>query len=273
MFKIGEFSKLTQVSVRMLRYYDETGLLKPAKTDKFTGYRLYSVEQISTLNKIVFLRNLGFSVAEIAAALANWQDEYVAQLLDEKYAEIEDTIRAEREKQSKIQLAKQDLAQEKIAIHYNVTIKAVPGFQAFSLRRVVPNYYAEGLLWKEMAAYAQANRLRLSAQTVSIYHDIEYKETDVDIEVCAHVAKMGKSENGFTFRYIEPVPVMACTMVYGLFENIAGSFLALAGWLQQHNQYQMAGQSRQIVHRGPWNEDTPENYLTEIQVPLIKKGP
>jgi len=54
MFRIGEFSKLTQVSIRMLRYYDETGLLKPAQIDKFTGYRLYSVDQIPTLHRIVF---------------------------------------------------------------------------------------------------------------------------------------------------------------------------------------------------------------------------
>ncbi|MDN9927223.1 MerR family DNA-binding transcriptional regulator, partial [Clostridioides difficile] len=53
MFKIGEFSKLTQVSTRMLRYYDETGLLKPAKIDSLTGYRMYSAEQISTLNRII----------------------------------------------------------------------------------------------------------------------------------------------------------------------------------------------------------------------------
>lgn len=55
MFQIGEFSKLTQVSVRMLRYYDETGLLKPAKINKFTNYRLYSTEQIELLNKIIFI--------------------------------------------------------------------------------------------------------------------------------------------------------------------------------------------------------------------------
>jgi len=48
MFKIGEFSKLTQVSIRMLRYYDETGLLKPAQIDQFTGYRSYSVDQKQT---------------------------------------------------------------------------------------------------------------------------------------------------------------------------------------------------------------------------------
>ena len=56
MFKIGEFSKLTQVSIRMLRYYDETGLLTPAKTDPWTGYRMYSAEQIPVLNRIIYLR-------------------------------------------------------------------------------------------------------------------------------------------------------------------------------------------------------------------------
>ena len=70
MFKIGEFSKLTQVSIRMLRYYDEAGLLKPASTDPWTGYRMYSADQIPTLNKIIYLRDSGFQISEIAAALA-----------------------------------------------------------------------------------------------------------------------------------------------------------------------------------------------------------
>ena len=52
MFRIGEFSKLTQVSVRMLRYYDEAGLLKPAEVDRWTGYRLYSAGQIPRLDRI-----------------------------------------------------------------------------------------------------------------------------------------------------------------------------------------------------------------------------
>jgi hypothetical protein len=54
MFRIGEFSKLTQVSIRMLRYYDETGLLKPAKIDEFTKYRLYLIEQIPVLKRVSF---------------------------------------------------------------------------------------------------------------------------------------------------------------------------------------------------------------------------
>ena len=55
MFKIGEFSKLTQVSIRMLRYYDETGLLTPAKTDPWTGYRMYSAEQIPVLLSLIHI--------------------------------------------------------------------------------------------------------------------------------------------------------------------------------------------------------------------------
>lgn len=270
LFKIGEFSKLTQVSIRMLRYYDETGLLRPAEIDKFTNYRLYSTEQISLLNKIIFLRDLGFNVSEIALALNGWDDEFITNLLDNKRLEIEKAIKTEQDKLSKIDLAKRDIQREKIAIHYNVLIKSIPSYQVFSLRRVVPDYYAEGLLWKEMSAFAEKNNIPISSNTFSIYHDPDYKETNVDIEICAHVHRMGKDTNGFTYRNTEPVAIMACTMVYGPFENIAGAYLGFASWLQEHSQYSMGGHSRQIVHRGPWNEETPDNYLTEIQVPLRK---
>lgn len=91
-FKIGEFSKLTQVSIRMLRYYDETGLLKPAQIDKFSGYRLYSTEQIPTLNKIVFLRDIGFNVAEIGVALNDWETDFITDQLENKRIEIETLI-------------------------------------------------------------------------------------------------------------------------------------------------------------------------------------
>ena len=268
MFKIGEFSKLTQVSIRMLRYYDETGLLKPAEIDKFTNYRLYSSEQIPLLNKIIFLRDLGFNVSEIAFALNGWDGEFITNLLENKRLKIEQVIKAEQDKLSKIELAKKDIRQEKMTIHYNVVIKAIPSYQVFSLRRVVSDYYAEGLLWKEMSAFAEKNNISISNDTFSIYHDSDYKEIDVDIEICAPVSRMGKDTNGFTYRNTEPAPIMACTMVYGPFENIAGASLGFAGWLQEHSQYKMEGQSRQIVHRGPWNEETPDKYLTEIQIPL-----
>lgn len=268
MFKIGEFSKLTQVSIRMLRYYDETGLLKPAETDQFTNYRLYSIEQISVLNKIIFLRDLGFRVSEIELALQGWNDEMVLNLLENKQLEIKKAIKAEQDKLSKICLAQRDIRQETIGIHYNVSIKSIPAYQVFSLRRTVSDYYAEGTLWKEMSAFAAKNRIPISANTFTVYHDMNYREKDVDIEICAPVEQMGNDTGGFTYRTTEPVPFMACTMAYGPFQNIAGAYLAFAGWLGEHIQYKMTGQSRQIVHRGPWNEEKPGKYLTEIQIPL-----
>lgn len=271
MFKIGEFSKLTQVSIRMLRYYDEMGLLKPAAVDKFTNYRLYSTEQIPVLNKIIFLRDLDFNVSQIAEVLNHWDNQFVSKQLESKQLEIESMIKDGQAKIDKIQMAKKDIEQERITIHYNVSIKSVPSYEVFSLRRIVPDYYAEGQLWKEMSDFAAENHVSISSNTFTIYHDGDYREKDVDIEICAPVNQMGENTNGFVYRRTEPVPIMACTMVYGSFENIADAYLAFANWLQEHRQYKMTGQNRQIVHRGPWNEEIPDKYLTEIQIPLKKK--
>lgn len=272
MFKIGEFSKLTQISIRMLRYYDEAGLLKPAETDPSSGYRLYSADQIPLLNQIVFLRDLGFSIAEMADALQYWDASHVERCLERKQIEIETAVAQERRKLAKIELAKRDLQQKELTLHCNVSIRSVPAYRILSLRRVVPDYYSEGLLWKEMVEFAQQNGCSISNQPFAVYHDSEYKESDVDIEICSPVKVTGPIKEGFVYRTLEPVPVMACTMVRGPFRNIAGAYLAFANWLKEHNQYRMAGQTRQIVHRGPWNETRQELYLTEIQIPLEERG-
>lgn len=271
MFKIGQFSKLTHVSIRMLRYYDETGLLKPAVTDKFTSYRLYTADQIPRLNKIIFLRDLDFNVAEIAAALNQWTDESVRELLNKKRESIEKEIKAARDKLSKIEQINKDIQQRTVEVNYNVAIKSIPSYQVFSLRRVVPDYYAEAQLWAEMADFAEKRNISLSGETLTIYHDLDFREKDVDIEICVQVNQMGQNIDAFTYRQTEAVSLMGCTMVYGSFENISAAFNAFAGWLEQHNQYRMAGESRQIVHRGPWNEENPEDYLIEIQIPLERK--
>jgi len=66
MLKIGDFSKVSLVSVKALRYYDELGLLKPARVDAFTGYRYYSASQLPRLNRILVLKDLGLSLQQIA---------------------------------------------------------------------------------------------------------------------------------------------------------------------------------------------------------------
>lgn len=267
MFRIGEFSKLTQVSVRMLRYYDETGLLKPAEVDPWTGHRMYSAGQIPRLNRILYLRDSGFQVSEIALAL-QMDDRSLLEALDQKQSEIIQTIQREQEKLQKIAIAKREIQGCKGKLHCNISIKAIPECQVLSLRRIAPTYYSEGVLWKELSAFAREQKIEISHHTFSVYHDTEYKEQDVDIELCAPVDRPGSDIAPFRFRTVEPVSAMACTFVYGDFSNIKGAYIAFAQWMQKNSKYRMSSPMRQIVHRGMWNESDPANYLTEIQIPL-----
>jgi len=223
MFRIGEFSKLTQVSIRMLRYYDETGLLKPAHIDKFTGYRMYSVEQIPILHKIIFLRDTGFNVSEIAVALSDWYDESIIVQLKKKQQEIQSSIKLGQEKLAKINIAINDIWNEKISIHCNVSLKSIPTYRVLSLRRIIPDYFCEEMLWQELSDYAKAYHVDMisTGSDFAIYHDMDYKDSDVDVEVCVVVGQISESSGDFIFRETEKVDTMACAMVYGPYENIA----------------------------------------------------
>ncbi len=267
MFRIGEFSKLTQVSVRMLRYYDEAGLLKPAEVDRWTGHRLYSVEQIPRLDRIRYLRDSGFLISEIALAL-EMDDHALLVSLNKKCLEIEQAIQKEQERLLKIAVAKEGIQGSKSELHYHISMKSIPACQVLSLRRTVPTYYSEGDLWKELSAFAEKEEIEISSDTFTIYHDTEYREQDVDMELCAPVKKTGENREPFCFRMTEAVPAMASTMVYGEFSNIKKAYLAFAKWLQKNSNYQMSAPVRQIVHRGPWNENAPAKYLTELQIPV-----
>ena len=90
MLKIGEFSKLSRISVRMLRHYDEIGLLKPAVIDRFTDYRYYREDQLPTAGRISSLKDMGFPLAEIVKVLAVYEDrERLEQFFSARQRELE----------------------------------------------------------------------------------------------------------------------------------------------------------------------------------------
>ena len=74
MLKIGEFSKISRVNIRMLRHYDDIGLLKPVSIDRFTGYRYYSPEQLPVIGRITALKDMGFALADIVKILDVYED-------------------------------------------------------------------------------------------------------------------------------------------------------------------------------------------------------
>src|SRR5579859_3662844 len=113
MLKIGDFSKLSQVTVKALRYYDDIGLLKPMFIEPSTGYRFYSVEQLPRLNRIMALKELGFSLTQIADLLDNTVSaEQIKGMLLLKQAEIERQVQAELEQLRKVRARLQQIENE-----------------------------------------------------------------------------------------------------------------------------------------------------------------
>jgi DNA-binding transcriptional MerR regulator len=103
LIKIGDFARLAQVSVVTLRHYDETGLLKPVSVDRFTGYRYYSVAQLPRLNRILALKDLGFSLEQIEQVLnGDLSLEQLRGMLKLRYAEVEQRLADEQGRLTRI---------------------------------------------------------------------------------------------------------------------------------------------------------------------------
>ena len=151
--------------------------------------------------------------------------------LDRKYREIRETIQSEQDKLQKIELDQKGYTcTEKMKCSIRSFIKVHPRLPGpLPQTSSAGVTYAEGPFCGRKCPASHRKPDTGSSDTFSIYHDREYKETDVDVEICAPVKKPGKSTEDFVFRLTEPVPSMACTMVYGPFSNIAGAYLSFGG--------------------------------------------
>lgn len=271
MFKIGEFSKLTQVSIRMLRYYDEIGLLKPAKVDLFTGYRMYSAEQIPLLQKIILLRDSKFKVSEIKDIILRNEEINIIDELEKKKIEIKKEIDIEKQRIIKIDNAINEIARNNFKIHCNINFKKVDKILILSLRDMIPTYFDEGVLWNRLCDFIKKENISIKNDmynNVAIYHDVEHKDENVDVEVGIIVNEVGKNKGDFIYREVEAVEKMAYAMVYGPYQNLAKGYEMLAYSIEKHNEQMAEKPSRQICHIGVEHTKNPEEYLTEIQIPL-----
>lgn len=271
MLKIGEFSKLTNISVRMLHYYDKMDLLKPQEIDEMNGYRYYSVKQVPTLQKIIMLRDLHFQISEIKEALEHWSNEYLIEQLDKKIKQKQEIILTEKKQIKQIESAIESIHSHQLEMQSAVIIREVPSLRVISLRKTISHYADEGKLWAELSQYVKKNHIEISKQNnnnIALYHDIEYKEHDVDVEVCFIVKKMKKAETPFEYRIIDECKMMACMNVQGHYHHLNQAYQSLMLWLDHHPDYEINGMNRQICHRDHTNEEKEGDYLTEIQIPI-----
>ena len=179
MFKIGDFSRLSHVSIRMLRHYDKLGLLTPDKIDDETGYRYYLASQIKTINKIQKLRAMGFSLAvtkEILCSEDNIDEIKTHFAIREE--ELQEELLNLQMQNNLLEDALELLREDVIKMDYNVMLKEIPERNVISVRGVIPGYENEGILWdkiqKEMVK--QSIKVDKMPYGMAIFHDNEYKE-------------------------------------------------------------------------------------------------
>ena len=144
MLKIGEFSKLSRISVRMLRHYDEIGLLKPAEIDRFTDYRYYREDQLPIAGRIAALREMGFSLADIARILAVYDDrEQMERFFSARQKELEALAKDTEHRLTLLDAARKRLRKEE-DMRYDVSIKTIPERYAATVRMTIPAMRTRG---------------------------------------------------------------------------------------------------------------------------------
>lgn len=271
MLRIGEFSRLGRVSVKALRYYDEMGLLRPASVDRFTGYRYYTAEQLHQLARILALKDLGLSLEQIAQLQRQGLPvEELRGMLRLKQAEIQQQLDEEQARLDRIVARLKQIEQEGIMPAYEVIVKDVPAIRVASVRGVVADYGDQARLWDEVVSYLDRHNLTSTSPCFTVYYDDEYREHEVDLEVCQPVEASLGSEGRVVVRDLPAVPHMASLVHRGPYAGLNTAYQALMGWITS-NGYRIAGPNREVYVRNRADHGVePADLLTEIQFPVTK---
>jgi effector-binding domain-containing protein len=270
MIRIGDFSKLSRVSIKTLRYYDEMGLLKPVEVDRFTGYRYYAYHQLARLNRILALKDLGFSLGEVDRLLDDGMSaDQLRGMMKLREAQIRQQVQEEAERLERVEARLRQIEQEDEMPKYEVVIKDVEILKVAAARGVVPTPPDQGSLWNELEGYLAMQHIRPSGTCLSLYHDDEYKERDWDIEVCEPVEAEVPETGRVKVRTL-PAARVACTIHNGPFTTISEAYNAIGRWLDE-NSYRVVGPVREVYLRPAEDgSQTDPDTVTEIQFPVEK---
>lgn len=272
MLKIGDFSKLSRITIRMLRHYDEIDLLKPATVDEWTGYRYYDEAQLLTANKIQLLKNLGFGLSAIKEVLTHFDDyTEIEKLLQIKQTELVAEEKELRERIKLIDSTIKNLKQEGNFMNYVVNLKSIPELYVASVRKVIANYMAEGELWSLLMPELAKQKCKETTPCypMAVYHDKEFVENNADVEVRFAVEGKYSDADEVKFKTVPAVNVAACIFKGG-YEQIAAVNEAIAKWVNE-NGYEFNGAAFWIYRKSPYETKNPEDYVTEVCFPVKEK--
>ena len=271
MLKIGDFSKLSRVSIRMLRHYDEIGLLRPVRIDPETGYRYYEAEQLFLAGRINALKDMGFGLGAIGELLACYDDrDAMRRHLLVRQAELQSQAEQTAYRLRLLETALRRLRKENEDMHVDVTIKTFPRRQAATVRMTLPCYEEEGRLWQILMEETAHMNLQDGdpCYCCAVFHDKEYRESDVDVEVQKDVRGSYRDTAHVRFCTL-PEITAACATCKGSYEQMDGVNAAVAAWVSD-NGYVFDGPMFNIYHVSPHETQNPDEYVTEVCYPVRK---
>ena len=266
MLKIGEFSKLSRVSIRMLRHYDDIGLLKPAEIDDFTGYRYYREEQLFVIGRITSLKDMGFALADIIKILDSYDDkEKMDAFLSERQKELSKLSKETEYKLMLLETARKRLRKEQ-NMSFDVTVKTIPERYAATVQMVVPHYEDEGMLWNTMMSECKDLVPADPCLAAAEFLDPEYKEENVEIIAWMTVSGSYNDTEHVKFKTLPEVKVASC-IIKGSYDQLVEAYATVASWIKA-NGYKMNGPMFNIYHVSPAQTQNPDEYVTEACFPI-----
>lgn len=267
-YRIGLFSKLGMVTIKTLHHYDEEGLLVPDYVDEATGYRYYTTGQLFRLNEIVALRQMGFSIPEISAIIDGGD---LAEILTRRKAELESEVKNITGQLFRLENYIKQQKEKKM--NYQAVIKEIPAYTVYSAKYNLPNYAALNEIMPALGEKVTKANPGIKCvepnYCFNVYLDGEYRETDINVEICEAVTERGKDGDGIIFKEIPAITAVS-VLHRGAYDKLGEAYAYAVQWVEQ-NGYEIAGNLRESYIDGIWNKENIADWLTEIQVPVKKK--
>ena len=276
MLKIGDFSRLSLVSIKTLRYYDELGLLKPVQVDEFTGYRYYSTSQLTRLNRILALKDLGLALEQIARLLdQEVTPDQVRGMLRLKKLELEQQVIDGQRRLERINAWLNTFEQEAIMPAYDVIVKKVASLRVAQVREVVPDIEHIGpvlnRIFDQVGAYIYGHGATPIEPATTIYYVEGYCEKDFEVGACMPFNGSLSGNERVEVIDLPAHETVASVVHHGPFSTMNQAYDAAFRWIEA-NGYQSAGFVRELNLEYERDGDQ-SKYVTEIQFPIEKREP
>jgi DNA-binding transcriptional MerR regulator len=275
MFKIGDFSRLTQVSVKTLHHYDEIGLFCPMQVDRFTGYRYYSAEQLPRLMQILALKGAGFALDQIKQLVdAEMTATQVRALIEARRTDLLNELKRQQIRVRQIDFLLKQVMEDGTMSDVQVILKPVGDVWVAGAREVIdPVNMRERCmaLSQEIDRYIAKHALKVTSPSMALYHDSS--ATGVDTVMAYYVEKpqtIPAAQGHSQVHELPAVPQMACAVYHGSYDDFAavrGVYNAVTRWIEA-NGYRLNGAIREIYVQTPDWSTSDRIGLMELQFPV-----